>query len=1108
MYDLLGEGPITLVDGLASIYLDKTPIANPSTISLVQARAFSGPINSGVFTFDAGDSPYILDEERPVLIQGGAKTTTGSTTANSSTVTVTGAGFFTTSMVASQTDATSGLYQKIRIKNAGPIAGTDYEGEITEVISGTSAKVFPVPTRTVSSETVTFDHFTYGTLGVSGGFHTLTLAVAPPVSLSSYNVVIGEDRSSAGYNYNTGLNFKNVRVSYRSGTINQTPVVNMPGYTNASSGKGFGTEIKQHTDFWLPVGDGNAPGGPAGLTVKERDMRILGLGAYNYGDPSSATIEVVSGLDLPVEADRVVLTIQCPNGLISSKTGTDDTVSTGVTFQIFFDYKSNTAAPWTTVQVYGPTYQEWKSSPKFWANEANPYFNPSGSIYGRTTETIDFEFNIGIDQYKPFSDYRFRIKRLTPTNANWGKWKMTNTTNFKAAQAFIDDKLSYPYSAYCALMLDADEHEGKPPQRAYRVRGIRCQVPSNYITREEASDGIAKYNRNVTTGAVENSYQNWDGNFRNNVYCNNPVWVLRSLLLDKRFGLGNWLSADNINKFSFYSLARRCDELVSDGEGGLEPRFVCGVYITEATEAYSIIKDFCSIMFSLPFWIDGKLLLEADRPKEPIYTFTKGNIIDGLFSYEYVGVKARPNQIAVSFNDSKNFYERSVELVDDVEGMISSGRVITEDAVAFGAVTRSQAVRYAKWKLLTAKYNTEVISFKTGENAGMLKPGDVIRVQDADKKRVRHSGRIKSSTTTQVVLDKPVTLSGAYTYKMHAMVEGDAIYLAQPEATIVTVTSPLTTQSFKAGDILPTSLPQFTGSTNGLTNAYNEETSVRLVDSSGNPIKTVWAPNIHIETRTVTNSASTTDTINVDAAFSIAPKNDFIWALSVEQSNVAVDTGGNLYRIMGIAEESIGTYTISAGLHLNEKFEELDELYLVTTPGRIDYTEEVPNITNFSASISYRNAGANASATSTKAIDIVLKWTPPQTSGPGSTSATYPNLSKYKIDHINPSGETNIMHISSSASNYTITDVSTGYHEFIIRAEGLAKNISAPAMTSIRVTSDTDIPATIKQAGKLVRGGLFTVAPRIEGKLIKTSDYYTFTSPSGITVNIVDGDLV
>ena len=45
------------------------------------------------------------------------------------------------------------------------------------------------------------------------------------------------------------------------------------------------------------------------------------------------------------------------------------------------------------------------------------------------------------------------------------------------------------------------------------LRGLKVSVPSNYVTREQSSDGVANYMRNTTSGLVDSTYQDWDGAF-------------------------------------------------------------------------------------------------------------------------------------------------------------------------------------------------------------------------------------------------------------------------------------------------------------------------------------------------------------------------------------------------------------------------------------------------------------------------------------------------------------------------------------------------------------------------------------------------------------------
>lgn len=1062
IYDLLSEGEIELVDGLSSVYLNKTPIINSDKQHLAVNRTFSATTTgaSADVVFD-DEGLYPLNNVRPIRIQKGYKAAgSASATAGSRTVTTAGS-FFEAAMIASQTEATGGLYQKIRIPGAGP-GGSPYVGEIIEVASGTSATVDPPIQTTVSGAAVTFDFFAWGYI-TAGGLTLLNTTA--PISGTFY-LDVGSAGIEANQQDSSALNYKFAKVNFRPGTMYQDPVSNIGGFSNASFGRTIGTELRQYPEFY----------GKKLIWGKDKT-------AVEYLT-EGGEITITSGTDLPATCDRILLTITTTS-LSSIKPSNQAKGDAGVTILVFFDYKTGSGA-WSTEQIFGPKPNELFASYAWvWNGMQSPNSsNFSGDISGRDSESADHEFSFNIDQYKPFDQFRIRIRRVTPVNYKMGSFEYSNGTVVKSVQGFIEDKLAYPFSAYAAVMIDSQEFEGNIPERMYHCYGIRCEVPTNYMTRRESSNGVANYNRNVTTGVQESSYQVWDGLFRT-VYCDNPIWVLRTLLLENRFGLGNWLSADQINRYSFYSLARRCDELVPDGEGGLEPRFVCGVYLTQPTEAYKVIKDFCSIMFSIPYWMDGQLVLEADRPGEPVYTFTKSNIIGGTFSYEGTGNKTRPNQIAVTFNDRKNLFTQTIELVDDVEDMIAKNRVYSEDAVAFGATSRGQAIRYAKWKLLTSKLNREILGFRTGENAGFLRPGSIIRVQDADRYRIRNSGRIISSTTTTVVLDKAVNL-GSGTYTLHVLVAGSAAYLAQPAATIDGI-------PYVRGDII--------------AGVDTEEEAATLVDDSDAQVDVTWSPDAHLENRVVTTSAgSGITTLTVSPAFSAAPEVEFIWALTNTLNNATVEGSSKLYRILGIAEEAPGTYAISAAEHFNQKFDELDETYLSEDTGTIPFNEVVPLVTNFIASLKTRDTGAATenSVSTVTALDIVLRWTPPASDAVSGTTSLYNNLKEYRLNITGPRGVTTVK-LPKTATQYTIENIEEGNYEFDIQAVGLTGAASTPVYATILgAVVTTGVPGTINQLG-VPRGGHFSTSPTLNGKTIVAPDDYIFNGASGAKKTVSGG---
>ena len=58
------------------------------------------------------------------------------------------------------------------------------------------------------------------------------------------------------------------------------------------------------------------------------------------------------------------------------------------------------------------------------------------------------------------------------------------------------------------------------------------------------------------------------------------------------------------------------------------------------------------------------------------------------------------------------------------------------------------------WHLYTQNNETETVAFTTTADAGtLIRPGDIITIQDPVRSGVRRSGRISAATTTQITVD-------------------------------------------------------------------------------------------------------------------------------------------------------------------------------------------------------------------------------------------------------------------------------------------------------------------------------------------------------------------
>ena len=364
------------------------------------------------------------------------------------------------------------------------------------------------------------------------------------------------------------------------------------------------------------------------------------------------------------------------------------------------------------------------------------------TIQGKTTSRYQRDVRIPVSGSGPWS---IRVRRTVPDSTSS---YLQNKTFLDATTEIIEAKLRYPNSAYFAISVDASQFTNVP-RRAYHIRGLKVQVPTNY-------DPMLR----TYTGP-------WNGTFKT-AWTDNPAWCFYDILTNNRYGLGGFISAAQIDKWSLYSIAQYCDEMVDDGFGGVEPRFTCNLYLQSRADAYKVINDMASIFRGLVYWASGAITAVQDAPGDPAYLYTPANVIDGVFNYVGSSAKARHTVALVTWNDPDDLYRQKVEYVEDAEGIARYG-VVTTEVAAFGCSSRGQAHRLGRWLLFTERMQSEIVSFKTGLDGDLCRPGQVIKVADPARAGVRFGGRLAAATVSSVTLDAPVTLNAGETYKLSTL---------------------------------------------------------------------------------------------------------------------------------------------------------------------------------------------------------------------------------------------------------------------------------------------------------------------------------------------------
>ena len=327
--------------------------------------------------------------------------------------------------------------------------------------------------------------------------------------------------------------------------------------------------------------------------------------------------------------------------------------------------------------------------------------------------------------------WQIRVRRLTPNqNSN----KIADTVLIAGYTEVIDAKLRYPNTALLYIEFDAEQFTNIPAVTV-KCRARRWQVPSNY-------DPIAR----TYTGT-------WDGSMKQ-AWTNNPAWITYGVCTEDRFGLGKRIKSFMVDKWELYRIAQYCDQLVPNGLGGVEPRFLCDMNLQGKADAWSLLRDISGIYRGMTYWAQGQLVMQADMPRAQDfdYVFTRANVIDGKFSYGSASAKTRYTRALVSYDNPANNYDTDVIPFADLDLQRRMGDKPIELS-AIGCTRASEAQRRGKWAILSNNQD-RTISFKTGMEGVIPLPGHIIPVADSLLAGREVGGRISAVLGRNITLDR------------------------------------------------------------------------------------------------------------------------------------------------------------------------------------------------------------------------------------------------------------------------------------------------------------------------------------------------------------------
>lgn len=377
------------------------------------------------------------------------------------------------------------------------------------------------------------------------------------------------------------------------------------------------------------------------------------------------------------------------------------------------------------------------------------------TISGKTLNAYEEAYRIERPDEGGSTAWQVRVRRTTTPSASV---KTVDDIEFWSYTQIKDIKLTYDDASIVGVALDSESTGGQVPKRSYLVEGRTIQIPHNYTPRVYNALGEITTNASYTggfSGALVTP----------TVACDNPAWVLYDILVNERYGTGEYIDSSSIDIYSFYDAAVYCDELVDNGSGGTEPRYRFNAVIQTREDAFKTIQAVAASMRAFVFSGSGLIKIIQDRPSAVAANITNANVIDGRFTYSGTDNSNRITACTVTYSDASNKYYPKTVIEEADTAQITRYGYNKEEIAAIGTTSEAQARRFAKWVVDTSINEADIISFTVSWQNAFIQIGDIISVADNFIANYQLGGLIVGGSTNTIILDRNVTVTSGATIR-------------------------------------------------------------------------------------------------------------------------------------------------------------------------------------------------------------------------------------------------------------------------------------------------------------------------------------------------------
>ena len=387
--------------------------------------------------------------------------------------------------------------------------------------------------------------------------------------------------------------------------------------------------------------------------------------------------------------------------------------------------------------------------------KAGQNFSAEQTVTATAARRSRFNWSFMIQLPAP-GQWEIRIRRITADDGSDTLSASAWTHIIEQFGAGNGQQLRYPNLAIMALELRASERvQGAAPAVTVPVHGR-----------------LVDWWKNVGGWQGETFFDSassrWIGR--------NPAWQIVDFFTSEVYGLGRWISRDDLVLAQFEDWGDWNDELVPDGKAGTHPRNHCDLVLDAGQPAWEIVLQICRTGQAVPVLVGRQIGIKYEHPDSVAHprvrsqVFTQSNMQG--FSMAWTDVRNRPNIIDAQILDEDNDWEQTMISVEDPDAFglntpwaLNAEKIRRQTVQLFGVTRPQQARRLVSFMHQTNRLWKSTVSFEAPADAIAVEVGDLIGVEtdvvrffDTETLGIRASNA--GAAVSVIELDTTVTFIG------------------------------------------------------------------------------------------------------------------------------------------------------------------------------------------------------------------------------------------------------------------------------------------------------------------------------------------------------------